>query len=116
MYGITWSEIGHTGIRADLHYSRFASPYAQGDYRILTLSRHLGDRMQWDTQIGQQNLISSWTANNGRSLFFDTSFDTNLTRHTFFQTGYTISRGAQLNYDQWYLSLGYRFDAIQRPR
>jgi len=115
MYGITWTEIGHTGIRADLHYSKFASPYAQGDYKILTLSRHLGDRVQWDTQFGEQNLISSWTANTGRSLFFDTSFDTNLTRHTFFQTGYTISRGTQLSYDQWYMSLGYRFDSI-RPQ
>jgi len=115
MYGITWTEIGHTGIRADLHYSKFASPYAQGDYKILTFSRHLGDRVQWDTQFGEQNLISSWTANTGRSLFFDTSFDTNLTRHTFFQTGYTISRGTQLSYDQWYMSLGYRFDSI-RPQ
>jgi len=115
MYGITWSEIGHTGLRADFHYSRFASPYAQGDYRILTLSRHIGERMMWDTQIGQQNLISSWTAN-GRSLFFDTSFDTSLTSHTYFQTGYTISHGAQLNYDQWYLSLGYRFDSARTTK
>jgi len=29
----------------------------------------------------------------------------------FLQSGYTIERGAQLNYDQWYVSLGYRFDA-----
>lgn len=110
MYGVTWSEIGHSGFRADLHYSRFASPYAQGDYRILSLSRHIGDRMLWDTQLGAQTLLSTWTAN-GRSLFFDTSFDTILTRHPYTQTGYTISHGAQLNYDQWYLSLGYRFDA-----
>jgi hypothetical protein len=116
MYGVTWTEIGHTGIRADLHYSKFASPYAQGDYKILTLSRNLGDRIQWSTQFGAQNLISSWTANTGNSLFFDTSFDTNLTRHTFFQSGYTISRGSQLNYDQWYMSLGYRFDSIRPPK
>jgi hypothetical protein len=115
MYGITWSEIGHTGLRADFHYSRFASPYAQGDYRILSLSRHLGDRMMWDMQIGEQNLISTWTSN-GRSVFFDTSFDTNLTSHTYFQTGYTISHGAQLNYDQWYLSLGYRFDSARTTK
>jgi hypothetical protein len=115
MYGMTFTEIGHTGIRADLHYSKFASPYAQGDYKILTLSRNLMDRMQWSTQVGYQNLISSWTSNIGRSLFFDTSFDTNLTRHTYIQTGYTISRGTQLNYDQLYFSLGYRFDAI-RPQ
>jgi AMIN domain len=116
MYGVTWTEIGHTGFRADLHYSKFASPYAQGDYKILTLSRNLGDRIQWSTQFGAQNLISSWTANTGNSLFFDTSFDTNLTRHTFFQSGYTISRGTQLNYDQWYMSLGYRFDSIRSPK
>jgi len=114
MYGVTWTEIGHSGFRADMHYSKFDSPYAQGDYKILTISRNLMDRMQWSTQIGEQNLISSWTANVGRSLFFDTSFDTNLTRHTYVQTGYTISRGTQLNYDQLYFSLGYRFDAIRQ--
>jgi hypothetical protein len=116
MYGLTWTEIGHSGIRADLHYSKFASPYAAGDYKILTLSRPLGNRIQWSTQFGSQNLISSWTANTGNSLFFDTSFDTNLTRHTFFQSGYTVSRGSQLSYDQWYMSLGYKFDSIRPPR
>jgi len=114
MYGVTWTEIGHSGFRADMHYSKFDSPYAQGDYKILTISRNVFDRMQWSTQIGEQNLISSWTANIGRSLFFDTSFDTNLTRHMYVQTGYTISRGTQLNYDQLYFSLGYRFDALRQ--
>jgi hypothetical protein len=115
MYGLTWTEIGRTGFRADVHYSRFASPYAQGDYRILSVSRHVGNRVLWDTQLGAQTLLSSWTANS-RSLFFDTSFDTNLTRRTYLQSGYTISRGAQLNYDQWYLSLGYRFDAARTAK
>ena len=114
MYGVTWTEIGHSGFRVDMHYSKFDSPYAQGDYKILTISRNLMDRMQWSTQFGEQNLISSWTANIGRSLFFDTSFDTNLTRHMYVQTGYTISRGTQLNYDQLYFSLGYRFDSMRQ--
>jgi hypothetical protein len=26
------------------------------------------------------------------------------------QSGYTFEHGSQLNYRQWYLSLGYRFD------
>jgi hypothetical protein len=30
------------------------------------------------------------------------------------QTGYTISRGTQLNYDQLYFSLGYRFDSMRQ--
>jgi hypothetical protein len=47
---------------------------------------------------------------NQHSVFVDTSFDTNLGGRTFLQSGYTIERGAQLNYEQWHLSLGYRFD------
>jgi hypothetical protein len=109
MYGITWNEILHTGIRADLHYSKFDSSFARGEYRVLTLSRQLTDRMLWQVQAGSQSLASSWTVNNS-SKFLDTSFDTNFGRHTFLQSGYTFERGAQLNYDQWYLSLGYRFD------
>jgi hypothetical protein len=109
MYGVTWSEIWRTGIRADLRYSKFDSSFARGQYRILSLSRHLGDRIFWDTQIGSQTLDSTFTVNRG-SMFLDTSFDTNLGSHTFIQSGYTIQRGGQLNYDQWYVSLGYRFD------
>ena len=109
MYGVTWSEIWRTGIRADVHYSKFDSSFARGNYKVLSLSRHLGNRMVWDAQVGTQNLDSSFTVNH-RSLFANTSFDTNLGSHTFLQSGYTISRGDQLNYNQWYLSLGYRFD------
>jgi AMIN domain len=109
MYGVTWSEIWRTGIRADVHYSKFDSSFARGNYKVLSLSRHLGNRMMWDAQIGSQNLNSSFTVNQ-RALFANTSFDTNLGSHTFLQSGYTISRGEQLNYNQWYLSLGYRFD------
>jgi len=109
MYGVTWSEIGRSGLRADVHYSRFDSSFAQGSYRTLTLSRHLGNRIMWDAQVGSQSLVSPFTVNN-QSMFFDTSFDTNLGTHSYIQSGYTIERGAQLNYDQWYISLGYRFD------
>jgi len=110
MYGFTWDEILRTGLRADFRYSKFASSFGQGDYKVLTLSRHLGDRMMWDAQFGAQNLVSSFTVNNS-SKFVDTSLDMNLTNHTFFQSGYTVVRGAQLDYDQWYMSLGYRFDS-----
>lgn len=110
MYGVTWNEIWHTGIRADAHYSKFDSSFARGEYRVLSLSRHLGNRTIWDMQLGSQNLNSALTVNQ-RSLFLDSSFDTNLGSHTFLQSGYTIERGAQLNYTQWRLSLGYRVDS-----
>jgi hypothetical protein len=109
MYGVTWSEIWRTGVRVDVHYSKFDSSFAGGNYKVLSLSRHLGNRVIWDAQVGSQALNSGLTVNR-RSLFVDTSFDTNLGSHTFLQSGYTVERGAQLNYNQWYLSLGYRFD------
>jgi hypothetical protein len=109
MYGLTWNDIRRTGIRADFHYSKFDSPFARGDYRVLSLSRHLGNRMLWTAQFGSQSLSSTFTANN-KAFFVDSSFDTNLGRHTFLQSGITFERGARLNYEQWYTSLGYRFD------
>lgn len=109
MYGVTWNEIWKTGIRADAHYSKFDSDFARGNYKILSLSRHLANRMMWDAQVGNQNLNSPLTLNQ-RSMFVDTSIDTNFTKRTFLQSGYTLEHGATLNYRQWYLSLGYRFD------
>jgi hypothetical protein len=109
MYGITWSEIWRTGLRADIHYSKFDSSFAQGNYQVLSLSRHIGNRMNWDAQVGRQALDSTFTVNH-HSVFVDTSFDTNLGSHTYLQSGYTIERGAQFNYNQWYLSLGYRLN------
>ena len=110
MYGLAWSEIWHTGIRADLRYAKFDSSFARGDYRVLSLSRPLGDRINLDAQVGAQTLDSPFTVNRS-SLFVDTSFDTNLGGHSFLQSGYTIGRGQELNYTQWYLSLGYRINA-----
>jgi AMIN domain len=109
MYGITWNEIWRTGLRADIHYSKFDSSFAQGNYQVLSLSRHIGNRMNWDAQVGRQALDSTFTMNH-HSVFVDTSFDTNLGSHTYLQSGYTIERGAQFNYNQWYLSLGYRLN------
>jgi len=110
MYGVTWNDIAHSGFRADLRYSKFDSSFARGDYRLLSLSHQVGNQTFWNAQVGTQSLNSPFTANRG-SYFFDTSIDTNLTRRTFLQSGYTIERGLALTYDQWYVSLGYRFDA-----
>ena len=39
--------------------------------------------------------------------------ESNLGRHYFVQMGGTISRGNQMNYDQWIFTFGYRFDNRQ---
>jgi hypothetical protein len=109
MYGLTWSEIAHTGVRADFHHSKFDSNFGRGDYRLLSLSRQIHNQMFWNLQLGTQNLISPFTANN-QSKFAATSMDVNLGKHSFLQSGYTFVNGTGVNYGQWYLSLGYRLD------
>jgi len=110
MYGLTWSEILHTGIRADFHYSKFDSNFGRGEYRLLSLSRQLSNRTFWNVQLGTQNMTSPFTVNN-QSKFVASSMDFNLGRHSFLQSGYTFVNGSMLNYREWYTSWGYRFDA-----
>jgi len=109
MYGITWSEILRTGMRADFHYSKFDGNFGRGSYRTLLLSRQLTNHAFWNLQLGSQDLISPFTTN-GESRFAALSMDLNLGKHSFLQGGYTFVDGAAMNYHQWYASLGFRFD------
>jgi AMIN domain len=109
MYGITWSEILRTGMRADFHYSKFDGNFGRGSYRTLLLSRQLTNHAFWNLQLGTQDLISPFTSN-GQSRFAALSMDLNLGKHSFVQGGYTFVNGAAMNYHQWYTSLGFRFD------
>jgi hypothetical protein len=109
MYGITWSDILRTGIRADAHYSKFNSNFGRGDYRLLSIARQLTNRAFWNLQLGSQQLVSPFTSN-GESRFAALSMDLNLGKHSYLQSGYTFVNGAAMNYHQWYSSLGFRFD------
>jgi hypothetical protein len=109
MYGATWNEITRSGIRADFHYSKFDSNFGKGDYSILSLSRQVTSRMFWNLQLGNQDLLSEYSANYN-SRFVADSLDINLGRHSYLQSGYTYVDGVTLNYRQWYLSWGYRID------
>jgi len=109
MYGITWSEILHSGMRADFHYSKFDSNFGRGEYRLLSFSRQLTNHAFWNLQLGSQDLISAFTAN-GKSRFAALSMDVNLGKRSYLQSGYTLVDGAAMNYRQWYTSLGFRFD------
>ena len=109
MFGATWNEIAHTGIRADYHYSKFKSNFGDGNYDVLSLSRQVSSHMFWNLQLGRQNLVSNQTLNSS-SDFIDDSVDVNVGRHSYIQSGYTYVRGATLDYRQWYASWGFRFD------
>jgi hypothetical protein len=110
LFGITFGHIPWLAVRVDAHYSKFDSSFGSGYYGTFSLSRSLNDRLRIEILGGQQDFTSSYTAD-GRSRFVTGNIETNLGRHYFIQGGFTFSRGAVQNYDQWLLSLGYRFDS-----
>jgi len=109
MYGITFTDVMKTRLRADVHYSKFNSSFAQGHYEALSLSRNFRENLRWEVQAGQQAFVSPFSGDNG-SKFLNMSLDANLGSRYFLQGGYTIQRGNIMNYGQWYFTLGYRFD------
>lgn len=109
MYGITFLKIPKAGLRADAHYSRFTSSFGSGIYRSFSLSRNWGEGFRAELLGGDQAFTSS-LAGNQSAKFLTTNLDTSLGALFFLQGGFTIYRGQLQNYNQWSLTLGYRFD------
>jgi hypothetical protein len=108
LYGLSLGELGHTGIHADIHYSRFNSSFGSGDYKVISLSRQLSDRLNWQFQAGLQNFNSPLTTTTNAH-FINTYLDLAVGKQMFFQTGYTWQRGGTMNYDQFEFVVGKRF-------
>lgn len=109
MFGITFGHLPWIGVHADARYSRFSSTFGSGSYEALSFSKNLGETLQLQVLAGQQNFASTLSTAN-RSRFVNAMVEWSLGRHYFAQTGGTISRGNQMNYDQWLFTFGYRFD------
>lgn len=109
MYGVTFAKLPKIGFRADAHYSRFTSSFGAGTYRAFSLSRSLGDRFHFEALGGDQAFTSS-LAGNQSAKFFTTNMDTSIGALLFLQGGFTMYRGQLQNYNQSYVTLGYRFD------
>jgi hypothetical protein len=109
MYGLTFLRVPKTGIRADVHYSRFISSFGSGAYRAFSISRNLGEGFHMEVLGGNQTFTSS-LAGNQNAKFLTTNMDTTLGALFFLQGGFTVYRGQLQNYNQWNLTLGYRFD------
>jgi hypothetical protein len=108
LYGVTFAELWHTGLRADLRYSRFNSSFGQGEYKAISLSRSFRESLQWVLQGGFQNLSSTLTKTS-QTHFLNTYLDWSPGRVVFFQAGYTWQRGGTMNYDQFQFIVGKRF-------
>lgn len=109
MYGITFLKIPKLNLRADAHFSRFASSFGSGTYRAFSLSRNLGEEFHVEILGGDQMFTSS-LAGNQSARFLTTNMDTTLGAMFFLQGGFTLYRGQLQNYNQWNAIIGYRFD------
>ncbi len=109
MFGVTFGHVPWVKASLDARYNRFNSSFGTGSFESLSFTRNLSDAMQIQILAGQQNFASSLTAAN-TARFVNGMFGMNLGRHYFMQFGGTLSRGNQMNYDQWLITFGYRFD------
>jgi AMIN domain len=110
MYGVTFGQLPWINLRADLHYSKFDSSFGAGSYRSFSLSRNITDVLRLEVLAGDQSYSSSFSSSN-RARFVTGNVETSFGSHYFLQGGFTTSRGNTMNYDQWMLTLGYRFDS-----
>ena len=112
--GVTAADILHTGFRADLRYSRFDSSFGSGTYKSLMLARDLGVGLQFDAQVGQQDVLSKFTSQS-RSQFFNGNLNWMFGSRYYLGAGMTMYRGSAENYRQVFATIGYRFDN-RRPK
>jgi hypothetical protein len=113
--GATAGNILHSGVRADLRYSRFNSSFGSGTYRSFMLSRDIGESLQFDVQVGQQDVLSAFTSQN-RSRFINGNLSWFFETHYYFGVGTAVYRGNTENYRQLFATLGYRFDNRRQRR
>ena len=109
MYGVTLAQIPKIGLRVDARNSRFDSSFGNGKYRSLSLGRSFGDALRLEGQVGEQYLTSQLTTQT-YSRFVNATLESNLGKNYFIQGAYTVNRGGTLNYNQWTITFGYRFD------
>ena len=94
--------------RTDLRYSHFTSSFGTGSYESVTLSRQLGDNLRFDVQGGLQSLNSPFTAQT-RTKYGTATLDYLIKTHYILGIGWTTYHGGTQNYDQSFVSVGYRF-------
>ncbi len=109
LYGVTFAHLPWWGLRADAHYSRFNSAFADGTYRSISVGKNLNDDFRLDVLVGDQNFTST-LATSQRTKFVTTNFETSFGPRYFLQGGFTVNRSPLQNYNQWMFTFGYRFD------
>ena len=108
MYGLIVPDIRRSGIRVDIHDSRFNSSFGKGDYQSLSLSRQISESLRLEVLAGRQNFVSTLTSQT-RAIFVNGNLDWAFGSHYFAAGGFTVYRGQSQNYSQTIVTFGYRF-------
>jgi hypothetical protein len=108
LYGVTFGDVFRTGLRLDVHYSKFSSAFGAGNYKSISASKSLRDNLRIEVQGGLQ-LFNSPLTSNTNSTFVTGLVDWNLGPRYFMEAAYTWNTGNTLNYQQWTTTFGYRF-------
>lgn len=108
MYGFSKDDLLRTGLRGDVRYSKFDSPFGRGIYRSLSLSREIRDVLRVELLGGDQD-YSSALSQQGRSRYVNAIADWSFGSNYFMGGGYTLYRSRLQNYNQIYFNVGYRF-------
>jgi hypothetical protein len=115
LYGASLGDILHSGVRAEYRYSRFDSSFGRGTYQSLSVAREFDEGLRFEVQAGKQDVSSSLTSRT-RARFINGNVDWYLGSNYFLGGGLTVYRGQVQNYNQYFLTLGYRFDNRRRRR
>ena len=84
------------------------SAFGSGAYETVGYLRDLTDMLRVELQVGQQE-SSSPLSRGTRAWFVNSQVDWMLGQHYFVSGGWLLYRGLTQNYDQLFVTLGYRF-------
>ncbi len=113
----TWNYIGGawlgnilgSRIRGEYRYSRFDTSFGRGIYQTVLFNREVGEGLRFELQAGQQSIQSALTTQS-RARFINGSVDWYIGANYFIEAGATAYRGQVQSYNQYFITLSYRFD------
>ncbi len=111
-YGITFANLGKTGLLLDAHYSKFDSSFGSGQYESVSLSKSLSDALHLQIMAGVQKFNSPFSTNTNAT-FVNGVVDYSFGRRYFVEGNIGWYQGSSLNYTQWSTTLGYRFGGLR---
>jgi hypothetical protein len=111
--GITFANIGHTGLFFDAHYTKFNSSFGSGSYYAASLSKNLTDSLHFQLLGGKQAFLSTFTTNTN-AVFLNATLDYSFARRYFVEGTFGWYQGNTMNYNQWSTLFGYRFGGLRK--